>query len=183
MTLLLQTGPALEPVSADEARTYLRLEAGSEDVLIGSLITSARLLVETRTARALINQTWRAVLDYAGQKRLVFPRAPVQEISAMTITPPAASAASTVPNTLWQIVPENGGEEVRFSSPPAAGLLSMDFVAGYGAAAADVPEPLRLAILQLTAYWFENRGENAARGHTLPASLAAVLHPYQRPHL
>jgi uncharacterized phiE125 gp8 family phage protein len=62
---------------------------------------------------------------------------------------------------------------------PAAGI-EVDVTVGYGGAAADVPEPLRRAILMLTAHWHENRGlvANGAVS-ALPVSVAALIAPYR----
>jgi uncharacterized phiE125 gp8 family phage protein len=58
--------------------------------------------------------------------------------------------------------------------------IELDVVAGYGDAATDVPEPLRLAIRQLAAHWYENRGVVAGgSGASLPANVAALLAPYR----
>lgn len=61
MHLVIVTPPAAEPVSVAEA--HARIDASDEDTLIGSLITAARELVETETARRLITQTLDGVLD------------------------------------------------------------------------------------------------------------------------
>lgn len=63
MTAYLLAGPAQEPVSLAEARAFLRLDGDAEDALVQTLVTAARLHVEAITARAMIAQTWRLVLD------------------------------------------------------------------------------------------------------------------------
>ena len=59
MTLFLVTGPATEPLTLAEAKSWLRVDGTTEDGLIQSLITSARLAVEAATNRLLIAQQWR----------------------------------------------------------------------------------------------------------------------------
>ena len=49
--------------------------------------------------------------------------------------------------------------------------------AGFGAAAEDVPQPLRQAILLLVTHFFAQRGDEAGGG--LPLSLGALLDPYR----
>jgi uncharacterized phiE125 gp8 family phage protein len=63
MSSLLLTAPAVEPLSLDEARDYLRVETNDDDALIGALIAGARIHVEAQTRRALITQSWRLSLD------------------------------------------------------------------------------------------------------------------------
>jgi len=61
----------------------------------------------------------------------------------------------------------------------AAGI-ELDLMAGYGDAAGDVPEPLRQAIRQLVAYWYDNRGLAAVGAVTaLPTTVAALIAPYR----
>src|SRR5665647_77528 len=49
----------------------------------------------------------------------------------------------------------------------AAGI-ELDVTVGYGAAAVDVPEPLRQAIRLLVGHWYENRGLAALGTVTVP---------------
>ena len=42
-----------------------------------------------------------------------------------------------------------------------------------------VPEPLRLAMRHLVAFWFANRGDDEAAPAKLPAQVAALLAPYR----
>ena len=46
MALKLVTAPAMEPMSLDEAKTYLRVEHNDEDEFIAGLIVAARQAAE-----------------------------------------------------------------------------------------------------------------------------------------
>ena len=63
MTVILVSGPAVEPLSLAEAKSWIKVDASDEDALIQSLIVSARLAVEAATNRLLITQQWRLVID------------------------------------------------------------------------------------------------------------------------
>ena len=64
------------------------------------------------------------------------------------------------------------------------GAIEIDIVAGYGAAADQVPAPLRQAVLRLAARWFEQRGDVASRdAQSLPAEIMALIAPYRRMRL
>jgi uncharacterized phiE125 gp8 family phage protein len=63
MSSLLLTGPAIEPLSLDEAKAFLRVEHSDDDQVISALIAGARTHVETQSQVALITQGWRIVLD------------------------------------------------------------------------------------------------------------------------
>lgn len=59
----ITSSPAAEPVTLDEAKTQLRVDANTEDELIQSLISVARRKVELETGRILISQTVKAYWD------------------------------------------------------------------------------------------------------------------------
>lgn len=63
MALILQTGPATEPVTLTEAKLHLKVDVTDDDDLIETLIASAREAAELQTGRSLLEQTWRKTLD------------------------------------------------------------------------------------------------------------------------
>jgi uncharacterized phiE125 gp8 family phage protein len=61
----------------------------------------------------------------------------------------------------------------------AAGI-ELDVAAGFGDAAADVPEPLRQAVRLFVAHWYENRGVvGGMQGAPLPPNAAALVAAYR----
>lgn len=64
-----------------------------------------------------------------------------------------------------------------------ANAIIIRYVAGYGPAAADVPFPLRTAIKQLTAHWYENREPTASDQNivagSIPMSIQFILDRYR----
>ncbi len=70
----------------------------------------------------------------------------------------------------------------RACARPGAGGIEIDLVAGYGAAPADCPEPLRDAMRLLVIAAYEARGPERA-GAPQPAVIAAVdrlIQPYRQ---
>ena len=63
----------------------------------------------------------------------------------------------------------------------AANGVEIDFTAGYGALATDVPAPLREALLLLIAHWYENREPIAvgAPEMLVPGTVAQLIAPFQ----
>ncbi len=178
MFLSLKTGPAIEPVSLDQAKAHLRIDDNDEEGLINSLITAARLMVEARTGRALIEQTWLFHLDEpSGFYEL--PLKPTKSIAEVMVFDPDDTPTSLAANAY---IAEARGETIKVKLLASVHRAEVAFVAGY-AAAADVPAPLTQAILQLTAYWFENRGNTSLMGSAVPKSVAALLAPYRNVRL
>lgn len=187
MTLLLVTGPAEEPVTLEEARAHLRLDATAEDGLLAALITAARGALEGQTRRAFVTQGWRLVLNQWPGAEVTLPLAPVSAVTAVTlhdtdgdhaVDPSAYETALAGDAPLLACVAGWPAPVKRIAG------ISIDFTAGYGAAA-NVPQPLKLAILLLATHWFENR-EPVSLGETgreLPLDVASLIAPYRRVHL
>ncbi len=186
MASLLLTAPALEPVTLDEARAFLRVETYDDDDVIAALIAGARIHVEAQTRRALITQSWRLVRDaWPDDGHILVWPAPLRSLSAARVYDLDNNAH--VVDT-QSFVADLAGSALIFApwalAQPqriAAGI-ELDVVCGYGDAATDVPEALRQAIRLLVAHWYENRGL-VASGTTsialMPATVTALLAPYR----
>jgi len=172
MFLSLKTGATLEPITLAQAKQHLRVDGSDEDGLISSLITAARLMVEARTDRALLTQSW--ILHLAPSERFRdLPLKPVQRIVAVQVEGAVSQAYQT----------KKRGEALALRLNDPTLEAEVEFVAGYGDLATQVPETLRQAILQLTAFWFENRGSAAMIGSQMPKSVQALLAPYRQVQL
>ena len=185
MSSILLSGPAVEPLSLDDAKAFLKVETSDDDDVIAALIAGARIHVEAQTRRALVTQSWRLIRDAWPADGVPILPAPLRSVSAVRVyrfdgstqtidSGSYDSDLSAAPAVLWFKTP-----------PPAPGRvvagIEIDIIAGYGDTAADVPADLRQAIRLLVAHWYENRGMIAA-GQTvglLPASVNATLAPYR----
>jgi uncharacterized phiE125 gp8 family phage protein len=187
MCPVLLSGPMIEPLSLAEAKSWLRLDAATEDDLVSALITAARLVVEAATRRLLITQSWRLVLDRWPPGGLVsLPLAPFQSITAIRVYD-SSNAAQVVAASLYQVdAAPNRARLVFTAIPPSPGRvlagIEIDLQVGYGAQAGQVPEPLRQALRLLVTRWFENRGdvESDTADGRLPSAVAALIAPYRR---
>ncbi len=186
MPLTLLKGPAREPVSLADMKDWLKIDGIDEDGLIAALIISARLSVETISAKALITQSWRLVLDEWPDRPFIdVPLAPVSSLAAARVY--NADGSTTALNGAEFLVGASASQKPRLvllkrqPAPmrPMAGI-EIDLVAGYGDDGAAVPEPLKLALKMLVAFWFENRGdEPTAVPLRWPDEIARLLAPYQ----
>ena len=188
MALVLTSGPAIEPVTLAEAKAHLRVDGSAEDTLIGSLIITSRLYIEAALGLALITQSWSSFLDaWPPGNQLALPLRPVQSIAAVKLYA-ADESVATVSADTYQLdgaaVPARLVRRGNLTWPKpsrAANGIEIAFVAGYGDAAADVPAPIRQAILLLVAHWHEHR-EPVAIGETdasAPSMVSDLLQPYR----
>lgn len=187
MTATLLTGPALEPVSLNDAKAHLRVDHDDDDALLTAAIVSARVHVEAATRRVLIEQTWRIHLDRWPRTRILrLAVAPLISVDVVRIRD-AEGGSSTVDAGEYEVdtaaVP---GRLVLAASAPApvgrvVNAIEIDVTAGYGPSSLDVPSPLRHAVMMLVAHWYEHRGAvgHDLAGETLPLGFAALVAPYR----
>ena len=184
MTLVLVSGPSIEPLTLAEAKNWVKVTDGADDALLQSLIVSARLAVEAATNRLLITQQWRLTLDAWPLKgALPLPITPVRSISRVRVLD-GGGVARDLSLSLFTLDASLDRARIVLGSPlvapgVASGGVSMDLVAGYGDAASAIPEPLRLAMRHIIAFWYANRGDGDAGAAGLPASVTAMLAPYR----
>ena len=142
-------------------KRHLRLSHDSEDESPSGLIRAAREDVERATGVAMIDQTWRLVLD-AGREAAVssLMRHPVREILSVTVFGREGEASLINPDSLsgrYAVAP--GAPSFRRRPEPLRAMngIEIDFSAGFGEAGTDVPDLLKRAILLLVAHWYEFR--------------------------
>ena len=128
MPSILLTGPAVEPLSLDDAKAYLRVATSDDDDVITALIASARLHVEAQTRRALITQSWRIVRDAwpadgiirivpvplqaIAAARVYDVDGNAQEIDVQAFVPDTAAAPAVIAFAPWSL-PLPGREQRR----------------------------------------------------------------------
>jgi len=192
MSLVLTSGPALEPVSLAEAKAHLRLETNDDDTLLQSLITTSRLHIEAALGLALVTQSWSWMFDrWPRGERVVLPLRPVQAITQIRVW--RQDGTSQVLPTDSFILDGQGNPARLLPVGPAALVepgqpgngIEIAFTAGFGSAAADVPATIRHALLLLITHWYEHREpvEIGASVNAVPVMVSELLHAHRRRRL
>lgn len=172
------TEPTVEPLSVPDLAEQLRYPHDSENLFIESLIIAARRFCERKTGRAFIQQELRLTLDRfpAGRCEIRLPRPPLIHLTA-----------SVLPDTDWpdlgiHYTDTNGDEQTVdpatyvVDSSTAVGRIGLadgeewptdaieqiaavrvQYLAGYGDTAADVPPEIKQAMKMLIGHWFTHR--------------------------
>jgi uncharacterized phiE125 gp8 family phage protein len=172
-------GPEAQPVTRGEAKAHLRIETDEDDALIDGLIETATAHFDGWTGvlgRCLVTQTWRLKLDrFCDPIRLPMPASAISAI---------ISGGDAVSASVYELLHDAAGSYVTRKDgqswptvPSGNAKVAVDFVAGYGAAAA-VPLPIRTAILILVGHLYDNRGGSNQGGP--PAVLDVLIRPYRR---
>ena len=164
MTLTDLAPPPSGAVSLGAAKTFLRVDSDAEDALILELIATAAAYIENLCALSLITRAQRLRRPVeAGTVRL--HRYPVTSIEAIRLDGTAIDSAANLrarPVTV---------------TIPRSGVVEIDFTAGFGTDPADIPTPLRQALLLLVAHLYEHRGDSAAP--PIPMMVDALVAPYR----
>src|SRR5665213_804094 len=142
MSSILLSGPAVEPVSLDDAKAFLKIEIDDDDDVIAALIAGARVHVEAQTRRALITQSWRIIRDaWPRDGRVPVLPAPLRALTAARVYRLDGTTQSL---DVSDFVIEAGAAPavISFSAPPPApgrvvAGIELDISAGYGDAATD----------------------------------------------
>jgi len=191
MGLVLTSQPAVEPLTVDEVKTYLRIDHDDEDCLLASLITSARFQVEAALDLALIIQSWSWTFDaWPKGNALELPIGFVQSVQAVRVTARDGTVSEVSPDQFalegGRIPPRLVAKSGDWPKPgvPALGI-EIAFTAGFGSEPSDVPEPIRQALLMLVAHWYEHRdpAEIGGPATRIPEAVSALLKPYSRVRL
>lgn len=168
MSTLCVSPPTVEPVTLAEVKLHLKIDHDAEDLLLAGMISTARIVCEKRLRRTLITTTWRMMLPGfpfgcpAWSQRgtpalpanaILLEDGRVQSVTEVSYLDqdgilcmlPAQAYQLQVWCGLDVLVPAHG------TAWPAtqSGLQSVtvDYVAGFGDAAASVPAPIRSWIL------------------------------------
>lgn len=179
-TILKQ--PAIEPISLDEMKTYLRLDTNQENPLVEQLIKVARRMIEDYTSRALITQVHRVMtnFDECPDGNVVLPIAPVQGLHALPQIMIGKSMEKVSGHKLDQSRSQARVQINTYYSDEST--ICIDYRCGYGDTADDVPDPLKQAILLLVAELYENRpGDKPST--VLPGFVRALINPYRIMHV
>lgn len=175
-------GPAVEPVTTLEMRGALRLDDGAEDAFVTALVGAARAHIEDATGRRLIEQSWRMTLPAWPRGRVVtLPLSPVMRIERVRVVDRQGQPSDLAP-ALYRLERTDPPRLVVDRAAPDPGSvaegIAIDIVAGFGAAATDVPAPLVQAIRLFVVHWFEHRGDDRDPA-PLPPDVPALIAPYR----
>jgi uncharacterized phiE125 gp8 family phage protein len=193
--------PAQEPVDIDLVRRHCRVDHTYDDDLLAMYAISARQWAESYLNRALITQellysittspppsgsplvpqslivfplNWPPLI----RKPISFPRSRVQELKTFTYGEVGDMQPADPDDYVLNLDVEPAQISIRSPLVPMIPSHSaqFDYVAGYGDQPDDVPMQIRHAILVLTAFLYEGRGDV---GDDMPPTAWNLLTPYR----
>ena len=198
------TSATTDPLTYSEIRDYLRLDEGVDEQILVTLLKMSVNFVENYTGRSLINRTitlfidgidevdialWEGMKvgpDLSLRKRYIeLPQTPVQSVSSISSFNDE-DTETTFASTKYYV--DNQREPARIylrdgeawpTGLRVANGLKIVYVAGYGANRTDVPEAIKVALLQIIAFNYEHRGDFEGQIRT-PFMIQGLLQPYRK---
>jgi uncharacterized phiE125 gp8 family phage protein len=186
----LVTAPALEPLALNETKDFINVSGSDDDTLISNLIKAARQYVEQNYNVAMITSTWDFTMERFPQWKhtedphsLIEPMIlPVQSITSITYydanndlqTLSASAYEAQLDNdrfpAIWRAY-----EQLWPETYVRRDAVKIRLVAGYGATAASVPEPVRVALLMFVKFLFDNREDMPINKNIVPYPRAVEM--------
>lgn len=200
------TEPKSDPVTVEDLVKHFRLRAFDEDerTYLNGQIPAARGMVERFLGRALITQSWTMTLDaWPGGERdwwdavhtprttpssgyLELPYPPLESVTSVTTYDDSDTATAITVATYFYV--DTNSEPGRLVlragqnwpiDTRAGAKGKIIYVAGYGGAGEDVPAQIRLGIMTLALWLYENRGDKVARNPLGSSGAAGILESYR----
>lgn len=181
---ITQTEPLEEPITLEEAKSYLKVDFEEDDTLITTLIKAVRKASEKYTGLSFVTRT---ITLYAENWSSLdeLPYGPHQSVTSVVRLAYDNTETTLTTDDYYlkglAFLSVNVGRVWRLSEGRCNNRLRIVYEAGFGEAS-DVPEDIKLAILKEVAELYENR-ENSLIG-TIVANLStttqSLLYPFKR---
>ncbi len=201
--LSVTTAPSTEPLTSAETIAYLRLDSGVDTTLIANLIKAARVMTENYLNRTLINTVYKLSIDAIGEieeplkegiytapfqvsliNYIELPRSPVSAVSSVKYFSDDNTESTWATTNYYvdtvrepaRIVLRDGGSwptDLR-----NANGIEVNYTAGYGTNTTDVPEAIRVAMLEYITFLYEHRGEDEGRATKISPMISNLLQPF-----
>lgn len=188
MTVTTLEGPAVEPVSLNEARRYLRIEGTEEDASLAGFLKVARELCEAFTGQVLVATRFLELkpfdvlqtggVPWSASRSVRLSRMPLRQIMSATLVSRDGTRTALGAHDFDIAEDARGSTLLRMTFlPPAGASLEVNYWAGMGNDWNGVPEALRQGILRLAAHLYAHRDRPGDSGP--PLAVAALWRPFR----
>lgn len=181
---------AVSPVTNQELADWLRLDDDTDPILAGILTTVTGYTIE-RLQSELINRQrktiyenwpvigttgdWQISLSEARrQQEIVLPYARLQSIELVELYGDTFTSYIEQDTSPAQIFIEAS----TLTSDGAQPAILLEYTAGFGATAADVPEAIKTGIKMMAASMYEHRGQCSVADAWASSGAGMIMQPY-----
>lgn len=162
--LSIVTEPATEPMTLDQAIDHCHANAGVEDDWFYETIAACRRDAEAFTRRAFIEQTLRITFDSWPVFPILLPRPPLIELDSFSVFDPDSVETVVDPGNLIIDTYNSPGRLTFISGYSGPGVtlreinsIVIQYKAGFGTSASDVPEDFVHAMKLQLGFMYETR--------------------------
>lgn len=156
-----------EAVLTADAKVFLRVTHSEDDAYIDTLTKAARQIIEGWMGRSFTTQTWKLFFDRWPSGRVIrLPRPPLNPTPALTVKyyDSITETLTTLSDALYFVDSDTEIGRIKLKDDESFPDLQTDrpnaveiqYNGGYGDAGSAVPEPIRVAIMMLTKYWYDS---------------------------
>lgn len=147
------TDPETEPVTVAEVKEFAKIDYDAEDSLLEGFITAVRIAAEEYLGTAFIEQTIRMKMDYWPDTVVCLPQPPLISITKIATLDEDDTETEYDSDNYYVITEGMPGKVILKKSVTAPqntdrdhGGFFIEFKAGFGSSADDVPESLKNGI-------------------------------------
>jgi len=168
--------PSVEPVSLQSAKAFLRVDHDDEDELITDFIQAARERIEAHLSVTLITRRRLYVKARPKSTNLYINHHPIKRVIAVDCIFGEDTKRLDPSDYLINLHARPASLRLLSSHTPSVDAIQIEIEAGFGAAASEIPMPIRQAIMLLIAQSYEHRGDADI---AMPLMVDALLMPYR----
>lgn len=168
------------------------VDADDEEAYLTFLIKAATEVVEAYTSQSLITKTFRAVWEEWPEEEdeIELPIGPVISVESVkyydtngVLTTFSGMTLDAEDQTLPATLHLNYGETFPSLELERQNAVQVEFTAGYGNSASDVPARIKQCVLFLVAHWYANRepviNGTAVLSNKVPLTFETVLNSFK----
>lgn len=183
MAYAVITPPTAEPITLAEIKAHVRADYyTTDDAYLIALVTAAREYVENFTGKVLAPTTFELSLDAFPTGPIKLEKGPLSAVASVKYVSPETGLEVTLADDHYQV---DAVSDPGWVAPYVAGWptpmatinsVRIRFTAGY----VTTPAPLKQAIKELVANWFENReATSLERPEAVPFGVDDILLQYR----
>jgi uncharacterized phiE125 gp8 family phage protein len=172
--------PGALAVPVEEMKACLRIGTATDDAMLAGLIRAASGLCEQFLGQWLVIREARETLPPAAEWRMLTARPARAILSVVGLDAAGGEVALPVASHAVDI-DASGDGWVRVAGAAGVSRIAVRYLAGIGAAGADLPEAIRQGIIRMAADQYLRRGTE--EGSHPPAAVTALWRPWRRMRL
>lgn len=160
-------------VHLDDVKDHARISGDDDDMAIQRMANAAAREAEDFAQIALLSQAVRVTLEaWPRGHSFRLPISPLLDWESVTVTADGEPFEDF--STLTGHRPE-----LRITAARPCGQIVIEYVAGYGERAEDIPEDLRLAVMDQAAAYYDARGPGDPRAQAQSPHFARIIGRYR----